>query len=78
MVCEPICRAEIETEMYVVSGHVDMEGEGGTSWEIRIDMYTLLCMKQIASGKLLYVTGSSARCSVMAWRGGREAMYVST
>ena len=56
----------------IVSGHVDMEGEGGTSWEIRIDMYTLLWVKRIASGeKLLYSTGSSARCSVMAWRGGR-------
>ena len=31
-------------------------GEGGTKWEIRIDIYTLPCIKQIASGKLLYGT----------------------
>ena len=43
------------------------------NWEIRIDIYTLPCVKQIASWKLLYSTGSSALCSVMT-RGvqGRE------
>ena len=29
------------------------EGEGGTNWEIRIDIYTLPCVKQIASRNLL-------------------------
>ena len=33
-------------------------------------IYTLLCIKQIARGKLLYSTGSSAQCSVMAQRDG--------
>ena len=49
------------------NGHIDTEweGEGGTSWEIRFDINTLPCVKKIASGKLLYSTGSSARCSVM-------------
>ena len=42
------------------------------NWESSADIYTLSCVKQIASGKLLHSTGSSARCSVMAWRGGRE------
>ena len=46
------------------------EGEGGTKWESSIDIYTLPCVKQIASGKLLYGTRSSARCSVMTYRGG--------
>jgi len=31
----------------------------------RSPTYTLQCVKQIASGKLLYSTGSSAQCSVM-------------
>ena len=30
-----------------------------------VDIYTVLWIKLIASGKLLYNTGSSARCSVM-------------
>ena len=41
------------------------EGEGGRNWEIRFDVNTLPCVKQMASGKLRYSTGSSARCSVM-------------
>ena len=35
-------------------------GEGGMNWEIRSDIDTLPCVKQIASGNLLYSTGSSA------------------
>ena len=41
------------------------EEEGEMNWEIRIDINTLPCVEQIASGKQLYSTGSSARCSVM-------------
>ena len=41
------------------------EGEGGMNWEIRIDICTLPWVRQIASGNLLYSTGSSTRCSVM-------------
>ena len=37
-----------------------------------MDIYTLLCVRQISSGKLLYSTGSSALCSVMNYRGRRE------
>ena len=48
------------------------EGEGGISWEIRIDIYALPCVKYIASGKLLLSTGSSAWCSVMTQRFGME------
>ena len=48
------------------------EGEGvnGTNWESSIDIYSLLCIKQKASGKLLCSTGSSALGSVTTWRGG--------
>ena len=38
------------------------------NWAIRFDINILLCVKSIASGNLLYSTGSSARCSVMDWR----------
>ena len=39
----------------IENGHVDTggEGEGGTNWEIRIDIYTLPCVKQMASGNML-------------------------
>ena len=54
-------------ETYVENTHVDTtgEGEGGMNWEMRIDIYTLPCVKQIVSGKLLSSTRSSAQCSVM-------------
>ena len=41
------------------------EGEGVMNWEIRFNLSTLPCVKYIASGNLLYCTGSSAWCSVM-------------
>ena len=44
------------------------------NWEIRIDIYTLPCVKQTASGTLLYSTGSSAQCSVMTERSGMGGM----
>ena len=46
-----------------------MEGEGWGHWESGIDTYTPPCVKQIVNGSLLYSTGSSARCSVMTWKG---------
>ena len=51
------------------------EGEGGTNWEIRFDIITLPRVKQIASGNLLYSTGSSARCSVVTEMGGVEGWW---
>ena len=60
-------RGEEKRDADIENGHVDTVGggEGGTNWEMRIDIYTLPCVKQTASGKLLYSTGSSARCSVV-------------
>ena len=52
------------------------------NWEIGTDIYTLPCVKQIASGNLLYSTGSSVQPSVVTWMGGmvgrskREGIYV--
>ena len=43
------------TDTDVEKGHRDRVGgeEGGTNWEIRIDIYPLPCVREIASGKLL-------------------------
>ena len=38
----------------------------GTNWEIGIDIYTLLYIKQIISKNLLCSTGNSTQYSVMA------------
>ena len=34
------------------------KGAGGTNGKSNIDMYVLLCVKQVTSGKLLYSTGT--------------------
>ena len=46
--------------MQTVNRHVDRveEGEGETNWESSIGTYTLPYVKQLASGNLLYDTGS--------------------
>ena len=35
------------------------------NWEIRTDICTPPCVRQLASGKLLYSTGSWIQCSVV-------------
>ena len=49
---------------------MDTEGErdGGTNWESSTDTYSLPCVKQIASGKVLCSKRSSAWCSAMIKR----------
>ena len=47
-------------------------GEAETNWESSNDLCTLSRVKQVISGNLLYSMGSSARCSVVTQRGGRE------
>ena len=44
------------------------EGEG-TDWEFGMDMYTLLCLKQITKKELLYSTGNAAQYSVISQMG---------
>ena len=43
------------------------------NWKSGTDMYTLLCVKQTASGKLLHSTGGSAQCPVMTEKSGTAA-----
>ena len=57
---EPVCKAEIETQMQTtnvwtqkVGGEVGGD-DGGMNWEIGIDIYTLICIKQITNKNLLY------------------------
>ena len=42
---------------------------GGINWEIGIDIYTLLYIKQITNKDLLYSTGNSTQYSVMTYMG---------
>ena len=49
------------------------EGEAGMSQQSSTDMSTLPCVKHTARGKLLCGTGSSAWCSVMTSRDGKES-----
>ena len=37
---EPICRAGIEMQTWITDVWTQGKGEGGTNWEIRIDLYT--------------------------------------
>ena len=56
---EPICRSEIETQMqrtnvWTPRGESGMGAGGGMNWEIGIDIYTVICIKQITNKNLLY------------------------
>ena len=45
-------------------------GKGrGINWEIGIDIYTLLYIKQITNNDLLYSAGNSTQYSVMVYNG---------
>ena len=43
---------------------------GRDSWEFGMDIYTLLYLKWITNKVLLYSTGNSAPCYVVAWMEG--------
>ena len=57
---ELVCKAEIETQMqrtnvWTPSGESrGWGGGGGMNWEIGIDIYALICIKQITNKNLLY------------------------
>ena len=58
---EPVCRAEIETQMQRTNVWTPRGksgggggGGGGMNWEIGIDMYTLICIKWMTNKNLLY------------------------
>ena len=49
-----------------------VDGGRGMNWEIGIDIYTLLYIKQITNKNLLYSTGNSSQYSVMAYMGEKS------
>ena len=52
---------------------------GEINWEIGIDIYTVLYIKQITNKDLLYSTGNSTQYSVMAYMGKeskKEWIYI--
>ena len=57
---ELVCKAEVETQMqrtnvWTPKGESGGEGDGGgMNWEIGIDLYTLICIKQISNKDVLY------------------------
>lgn len=54
---EPICRAEIEMHVWRTDLWAQ-QVEEGQRIDSSIAIYTLLCVKQIAGGKLLFSTGA--------------------
>ena len=55
---------DVENKLMVTRGE-----RGGINWEIGIDTYTLLYIKQITNKDLLYSTGNSTQYSVMTYMG---------
>ena len=58
---ELVCRAEVETQMQRTNVWTPRgesgeggDGGGGMNWEIGIDIYTLMCIKQVTNKNLLY------------------------
>ena len=54
---EPVCRAEIETQMQrtnIWTTRGESGGGGVMNWENGIDIYTLICIKQITNKNLPY------------------------
>ena len=66
----PVFKAEIETQMQRTNVWTPRgERVCVMNWEIGIDIYTLLHIKQIPNKDLLYSTGNSTQYSVMAYTG---------
>ena len=55
--------------MYKTNIRLPMGKEGGINWEIGIDIYTLLYIKQITNKDLLHSTGNSTQNSVLTYMG---------
>ena len=77
---ELIYKTEVESQMSKTNLWLpgDWEREG-INWEIGIDIYTLLYIKQITNKNLLYSTGDSTQYSIMAYMGKeskKEQIYV--
>ena len=59
-------KADIKTQMWRINAWIPREERWGEmSWESGIDIYTLLCIKQITNENLLSSTGTSTQCSMV-------------
>ena len=70
---------QIESQMQKTNLVTRGERGGRDKWEIGIDIYTLLYIKQITNKGLLYSTGNSTQYSVMTYMGKdskKEWIYV--
>ena len=69
---ESLCKADIET--HVQNKHMDTKVgmEGVMNWEIGIDIYTLMCLKQITSENLFYSIGNSTQFSEVTLMGRKS------
>ena len=50
-------------------GYQGVSGWGEVNWEIGMDIYTLLYIKQVTNKDLLQSTGNSTQCSVITYMG---------
>ena len=77
---ELIYKTRVESQMQKTNLWLpEGKEEEGISQETRINIYTLLCIKQITNKNLLYSTGSSTQCFVIAYLGiesKKEWIYV--
>ena len=60
---------DVENKFMVTKGEIKGKDKPG---DIGIDIYTLLCIKQMTNKNLLYSTGNSTQCSVLTSM-GKEA-----
>ena len=67
---ELIYKTEIESQIQKTNLWLPgCKGGGGINWEIGIDIYALLYIKQITNKDLLYSTGKSTYYSIMTYMG---------
>ena len=65
---ELIYKTEVESQIQKTNLWLPGSKGGRINWEIGIDIYTLLYIKQITNKDLPYSTGNSAQHSVMTWK----------
>ena len=76
---ETFCKAEINTQTEITNYGHQRGGRWGSGMnsEIGIDIYTLLCIKQITNENILCSIGNSTQYSVMTYM-GKESKRVDT
>ena len=65
---DPIYKAEIESQMQITNLRLPREKGAGINWEIGMNIYTLLYLKQITNRNLLYSMGNSTEYSLTIYQ----------